>query len=117
MKISAYEFKNLSKSYGIIEFEGEEYDSIVSNMSRLKEKLKDMLEHLLGNLRCFKYAEGFMIYDGKRYSLVYVGFETEDNAIFTFELYPNSMSVESNTNIGELMKTIDLTIKTLIRKK
>jgi len=117
MKVSAYEFKNLSKSYGIVEFEVNEYNKIISNIGMLKEKLKDMLELVLGSLRCFKYAKGFMIYGGKHYSLIYLGFETEDNAIFAFELYPNSMSVESNTNIGELLKVIDLTVKTLMKGK
>ena len=117
MKVSAYEFKNLSKSYGIVEFEANEYNKIISSVNMFEEKLKDILECVLGSLKCFKYAKGFMIYGGKHYSLIYLGFETEDNAIFAFELYPNSMSVESNTNIGELLKVIDLTVKTLMKEK
>jgi len=114
MKLSIYEFKDLTRSYGIIEFENDEYKKLISHVIKFKEKLKEILENKLGVFKCFKYAGGLMIYDEKQYPMTYISFETRENSIFTFEIYPNSMSAESNTNAKELLDVIYLVTEILI---
>jgi len=58
-----------------------------------------------------------MIYDKNPYTLIYISIELEDNDLFTFEIYPNSMSVESNTRALKVMNVVKTLAREFIGRK
>lgn len=117
MKFSVYEFTDLTRTYGIVEFDDEEYSELISKLNKDISDLYLIFTKLLGPIKSFKLAKGAMIYDKNPYTLIYISIELEDNDLFTFEIYPNSMSVESNTRALKVMNVVKTLAREFIGRK
>lgn len=107
MKLSIYRFTDLDRTFGIVEFEKQEFKRLEEVLLTSGEVLLEKIKILFNNeVKCFKYANGKMYYDGCWHSLHYINVELNDYREYTFEIYPLSMLAISNTNIDDLREMI-----------
>jgi len=107
LKLSIYRFTDLDRTFGIVEFEKQEFKRLEEVLLTSGEVLLEKIKILFNNeVKCFKYANGKMYYDGCWHSLHYINVELNDYREYTFEIYPLSMLAISNTNIDDLREMI-----------
>lgn len=117
MKLSVYGFNDLTRSYGVIELDEEEYRELLKNFNEHWDKLKEILEEAFGEFRSFKLAKGTMFYEKTRYPMTYISMELVNNDLYVFEIYPNSIGAMSNTGVRNLVKVISKFLEKMVGEK
>jgi len=114
VKLSIYEFRDLTRSYGIVELTDREYEELLKSLDGDVSKLIDKFKAFLGNIKCLKESKGVMMYEEKLYDMIYIMAETEDGDQYVFEIYPNSMAIASNTAAQQLFKIVYMFVEVFI---
>lgn len=114
LKVSVYEFRDLIRSYGIVELTDKEYKALIEILGRNSKNIVNEFRKIFGDIKCFKIGRGLMIYEEKPYDMVYIMIELTNGDQYVFEVYPNSMTIASNTKAQQLFRTIYIFAETFI---
>lgn len=108
MKLSTYGFKNLERTYSVIQFEDHEIGAVVDTLKNTDiGKLKSVLSKAIGKeLRELCIAVGKLLYEEQVLETVYVRIHTVDNDELVLEIYRESGTAISNMPVPEAHKKI-----------
>ncbi|OYT51579.1 MAG: hypothetical protein B6U73_01785 [Desulfurococcales archaeon ex4484_204] len=97
MRLSIYSFNDLSRSYGIIQFEGSESGGLLNALRSLGLRgVRKVVSEVLGcNVKSLSLAFGDMFYEDRRYVMAYLKVELNDGETYLIEVYEDSASVIS----------------------
>ncbi len=103
LKISLYLFNDLSRCYGIVEFNSGEVGLLLDSLRKLGiYEARRIFEKIHGvKVKSISLSTGKMMYDNEVYDMVYTRVEYDDGSEVVFEVYRESMTVISNTSIAD----------------
>jgi len=107
LKLSVYGFKNMQRSYGVAVFNDEEFQILMSKLSKECYELVDIFKRIFREVKGLKCARGSMIYEGASYPLLYISIELDDGTRYIFEIFLKSICAEANTNALDLVKVLN----------
>ncbi len=115
VKISVYSFTDLSRSYSIVQFEGDEIGRVLEKIIDMDTSLlKQLIEHAWGDsIRGLSIARGKLYYRDQELDMVYLRIELEENKQYIMEIYRESAMVISNTKTLEALSDIKKFMKTI----
>ncbi len=116
MRLSVYHFKDIPRSYAVLQFEEGEVGKVLNEIKRIGDPsvIKSIASEALScELRGVSLAVGKLLYRGKPLEMVYVRLELEDDREYVFEIYEESAMIHSNTNAMEALNDIKKLMKAI----
>jgi len=115
MKVSIYYFNDLERSYGIIQFEGNEVGTLRKKLDALKlDEFLDIMKKSLGlEPVSVSLAKGKYTRRGTVIDMVYLRIELEET-IYTFEIYDESMEVISSDDMLNTLNFVKEFVKVFV---
>lgn len=115
MKLSTYGFKDLARTYSVIQFEDEEVGVVVEKLKNTPvDELKKMISRALGKeVRELGVATGRLLYENQLLDMAYLRVNTSDNEEYLLEIYRESGTAITNLATPEAHKNIVVILKTL----
>ncbi|OYT61846.1 MAG: hypothetical protein B6U69_02790 [Thermofilum sp. ex4484_15] len=96
MKLSVYEFKDLARTYVIIEHDNPKLLEFFSKLSL--QSAKKIVSSLLSEVTSVKLSKGKMLYGDEELDFVYLSIETMGEGDYKLEVYPRSATLEASSD-------------------
>ncbi len=118
MKLSTYGFKDLARTYSVIQFEDQEIGVIVEKLKNTPiNDLKEIISKTLGTkVRELSVATGKLLYEDQLLDMAYLRVNTIDNEEYILEIYRESGTAITNMTTPEAHKKIIILLKGLYPK-
>lgn len=95
MKLSVYEFKDLYRTYVIIEHDNPKVLEFFSKLDL--QSARRIALSLIGKVTSVKLSKGKMMYGDEEMDFVYLSVETMGEGDYKLEVYPRSATLETNS--------------------
>ncbi len=103
IRVSVYVFESLKRSYAIIEHRD---PRILEYYSSLGLKgAEELARKIFHEIVSVKWGAGRMNYRGDEMGFAYLSVETEEEGEYKLEVYPESATLETNTNLFTTLQT------------
>lgn len=104
MKLSVYGFNDLVGSFGILQFDEDEVGRLYDVLLKVGiNGIRNIgCKVFRDNIRSISFAEGRLIYRGREIEMIYLRLEVEDNRMYIFEVYRESIFIYANTDAKQL---------------
>ena len=117
MKLSVYGYNDLVGSFGVLQFENGEIGKFYEVLlEKGIEKIRSASVKIFGeDVRSISFGHGKLIYRDRTIDMVYLRFEVEDNRMYIFEVYRESVFVYSNTDAKQLYVDVIAFVKEFLK--